>query len=73
MVVVCEGTTTTTRIMGTTLIVILGQPNDPMEMIDIITKDLRATKISSLTSQSWKMIIGIKTFINTKETEVVMC
>jgi hypothetical protein len=73
MVVVCEGTTTTTRIMGTTLIVILGQPNDPMEMIDIITKDLRATKISSHISQNWRMIIGIKIFINTKETEAVMC
>ena len=55
------------------LIVSIGQVRDPIKMIDIITKVLRETQISSHTSQSLKMTIGIKTFINTNEIEVAMC
>ena len=72
--VACEGTITTIRIIvGTTLIVSIGQLKGAMEMIDIITKGRRATKTSLHTSQSWRMITGIKIFINTKEIEAVMC
>jgi len=69
----CEGIIMIIKIISTTLIVWIGQLNDPIRMIDIITKDLKVTKINLLISQSLKTIIGIKTFINTKEIGVVMC